>query len=281
MPQQKTGDFCSGFRREKDGRISFECSADVDAWPWLRLHPADNIAVQSTNYYSLTGVSLFAGTMDGDKWTALTEFRWRTFNSGADTRHPVRGVADTRGEDGIGYACDFFDGDGAQVYAVSGAGVVFRNRDFKAWREKAKAEVLTTSKPKNFVYAPPEDVGVSSAVESIVTPLRREGGALFVEALVTADNGFPPAHPYYDGSGDHVNSTHLTDAAQQMARLLRLEAGKGGHPIRGVVAFKRYVELERSFRISLAYSHDDLTQISLQFEQAGRPCANLSFDYAD
>lgn len=280
MSQHKQSDFCTNLARGADGRIYFDLSSDAMKWPWLRLHPANNIAVQATNYYAMTAVSRFAGSL-GEEWSALTEFAWRAFNVGKSARHPVRGVAEAGEGEAPGYVCDLFDADGARVYHVTGKGVVFRTRDFKAWREKSKAEALALPAPENFTYALPSTVGVSSTVESIVSPLRREGEEVFADALVTAANGFPPAHPYHDGSGDHVNSTHMADAAQQVAQMLRAEQGLGGWPAGGDIAFRRYVELERPFRLTLESSPADSARLAFRLEQGGRPCASIALDYGD
>lgn len=282
MTQQQRGDFCTGFERTEGAAVAFRCSADAERWPWLKLHPANNIAVQSTNYFALTGVSLFTGSMDEDRWTALTEFTWRVHDTGEGAMHPARGLAQPSDRpDDPGYACAFFDAEDRPVYDVTGAGVVFRNRDFQAWRDKARRDVLALPAPAGFEFAAPRSVGVETPVEALVSPLREEAGGLSVDALVTRENGFRPAHPYHDGSGDHVNSSHQCDAAQQVAQMIRARAGKSGYPAGGAVRFRKYIELDRPFRITLTSDPEDLSRLAFVFEQAGKPCADLNFDYAD
>lgn len=276
MTKQEQGDFCTDFAREADGAIRFRCSDAAGEWPWLRLHPADNIAVQSTNYFALTGVSYFANRMDGTKWTALTKFNWRSHQTGADARHPVRGRA-THDDDGIGYGCHFFDIDGNPVYDVSGAGVVFQTRDFEAWRAKAKAKILALPEPENFRFAAPSDVGVETQGEVFVAPLGEDSAGVHADALLTATSGFRPVHPYHGGSGDHVNSGQLCDTVQQAAQLIR----GPGYASDGSAAFARYVELERPFRVWLTSAEAGNQRLLFTVEQADVKCAEIEFRYDD
>ncbi|MEM8772528.1 MAG: hypothetical protein AAGD92_12840 [Pseudomonadota bacterium] len=279
MTKQERGDFCFGFARESDGAIAFQCSDDAERWPWLRLHPAHNIAIQSTNYFSLTGVSLFAQSLSGEQWSALTSFSWRVHNRGEGAKHPVGGRA-TQEADGISYQCAFQDGDGAPVYDVAGAGVVFRNRDFESWRAKAKAEIAALAPADRFEFAAPGDVGVETHVEVYVSPvvedpIAEDEAGPYVDALVTLENGFRPAHPYHGGSGDHVNSGHLCDAVQQGARLL----GRSSYPSAGEATFTRYVELDRPFRLTCA--SQTAQKLVFEISQGPYKCATISVSYDD
>lgn len=276
MTRQETGDFCYDCARDAAGAVTFRCSDDAEKWPWLNLHPANNIAVQSTNYYALTGVSLFAGSMDGSKWTALTQFHWRTHQTGEGARHPTGGRA-TQEDDGIGYACSFADADGRPVYDVSGAGVVFKTRDFEGWRAKAKATILALPEPTDFVFAEPAAVGVKTRSEVFVTALADSDAGPYADALMTAESAFRPAHPYHGGSGDHVNSGNLCDAVQQTAHLVR----GPGYASRGTAVFSRYVELGRPFRIQLLSDSADKNLLRFAVEQAGEKCAEIEFGFDD
>ncbi len=276
MTRQETGNFCYDFEREADGATRFRCSDDDEQHPWLRLHPADNVAVQSTNYFALTGVSRFTNRMDGTKWTALTRFEWRTHQTGSGARHPARGRA-THGEDGIGYGCQFFDADDNPVYDVSGAGVVFKTRDFEGWRAKAKAKILALPEPENFAFAAPREVGVETQVEVFVSPLAEDAAGVYADAILTATSGFRPTHPYHGGSGDHVNSGQLCDAVQQAARLIR----GPGHVAAGEAVFSRYVELERPFQVRLLEAASDHRRLDFSVEQADEKCAAITFHYDD
>lgn len=276
MTQQEQGDFCYDFAREDDGAIAFRCSDDAREWPWLTLHPADNIAVQATNYYALTGVSRFSERMDGSKWTALTKFSWRSHETGEGALHPARGRA-SHDDDGIGYACAFVDINGARVYDVSGAGVVFANRDFEAWRAKAKAKIMALPAPDNFAFAEAATVGVKTQGEVFVAPLTEDNTGVYADALLTAQSAFRPVHPFHGGSGDHVNSSHLCDVVQQTAHLIR----GSGFTRSGSAVFSRYVELGRPFRVGLAASAENNRRLSFSVEQAGAKCADIELVYDD
>ncbi len=278
MTRQESGDFCYDFARDGDRTVTFRCSDDASAWPWLNLHPAHNIAVQATNYFALTGVSLFLGEMDGEKWTALTDFQWRCHHTGEGAVHPARGRSTHSGKpDDAGYACAFVDASGAPVYDVSGAGVVFRNRDFETWRSQAKAEIAALPAPQDFRFAAPGPAGVASQGEVFVSPLSEENGVAFVDALITEETGFRPAHPYHGGSGDHVNSSHLCDAVQQAAHLL----GRTAYPVAGTAKFTRYVELGRPFRIAVAPDEGGEVRVAFEISQGRYKCAVISFYYYD
>lgn len=276
MTKQDRGDFTHSFERAADGAVLFQCDQDAEKWPWLALHPANNIALQATNYYALTGVSLFLGEMDAENWSALTTFSWRIGDGAKAGQHPVSGRSVGTGEAGSpDYACTFYDDSGNVTYEVEGAGVVFRTRDFEGWRAKAKAEILALPRPDDFPFAEPAAAGVETPDEVFVTPLQQDARGSFVNAMIDRDKGFGPIHPYHGGSGDHVNSSHLCDVAQQAARI----AGRKAFPSGGTARFTRYVELDRPFRIGIAPDAAIASRVNFDIEQAGKPCASLRFDY--
>ena len=270
---QQSNEFCYDHIVTDDGAVAFKCSGDADAYPWLKLDPANNVAIQATNYFSLSSVSAILERRDPDKWTALTSFAWRVFGGGAT--HPTHGSADARQGEGLDFGASFFGPTGDLVYRMTGTGVIFKTRDFDAWRAKAKAEAAKLPAPTGFVFASPEDAGVATAAECFVSPLREEGGAQFCEALITKEGGFPPVHPYHDGSGDHVNSSHLLDVAQQAAHLVRQTAG---FPVAGEVQFTRYVELDRAIRVRISGEKVSPT-LKLAVFQGEHQCAGISFHY--
>lgn len=281
MTASGTDKFCFDFRQTETGEIKFQCSRDKMKWPWLHLPPAHNAAIQYTNYYATMGVSAFTNTVSDSAWSALTEFEYQVGEGGVGdlARHPVRGVA-RQEQDTFGFDCDFFDEDDRLVYCVKGKGVVFRNRDFKAWRAPAKAEVLKLPLAENFDRARVDAVGARLPIEVLVEPIQEDGERVvpigtFVQALVTKAEGFQPVHPYHDGSGDHVNSAHLFDSAQQMAFMT-----VGPQlPVGGGAKFMRYVELDRPFRIELTQRNG--ARIDFSIKQADKPCVQLYFIYQD
>ncbi|MEP2101953.1 MAG: hypothetical protein ABJP02_10635 [Parasphingorhabdus sp.] len=258
-----------------DGIVAFKCSSDREQWPWLALHPFDPIVVQTINYWASVETSSARGTWDPTKWSALTQTHWACGEPGAG--HATHGVADAASDEGNPrYRLTFFDRDGSLVYRMSGAGVVFQTRDFESWRDKAKQKIAVPPAIDGFEYAPANIVGVATQRESFLSPLINHGVPT-AHALITKENGFPPAHPFLSGSGDHVNSTHLADVARQFANLL-LEGGPHLF-IGGEMNFKRYVELGRPFQIEL--THKDLSQntLSMTVQQADRLCATVELRY--
>lgn len=271
--------FCQDFHVADDGAVAFRCSDDDAAWPWLRLHPASAIPIQMLNYYALTEAGAARGDDKGEGFSALTRLAWRTYQAGPGARRAHHGLLDPPPADGgPDFVMTLFDERGRLLYRFAGAGVVFRNRDFKAWRAKSKEKALAEPEPKDFPFAAPAAVGVESKVEAIVSPLDEDDGA---EALVTARNGFPPGHPYHDGSGDHVNSGHLADAAAQVAHQIRMRGRAPTGYIAGAVQFDRYVELERPFRIARDWEEARPNALRFNIEQAGERCSTVAFFYAD
>ncbi|MCI5048558.1 MAG: hypothetical protein MRY59_13740 [Aquisalinus sp.] len=264
-----------------DGAVMFKCDTDSTKWPWLSLHPAHSIAVQSVNYFASVGASFVAGRLDPQKWSALTSLQWQTFVHADEALPATHGVMDPQPDpDKADYAISLFNAQGTPVYRFTGVGVVFQNRDFKSWRAKARAEIMALPEPDTFRYAAPEAVGALHPVESFVTELIEKKDISIVRALVTSATGFMPSHPYHDGSGDHVNAGHLCDAAQQAAHMLRHQTGKNAaYPVAGRVNFKRYVELDRPFEIRLENHLTEADRISMSFWQGEYHCADLVLQY--
>ncbi len=254
-----------------DGTVTFKCSDDQDQWPWLALTPFDPIVVQTINFWASVETAAARGTWDPKKWSALTQTEWSCGEPGVE--HAVRGIGEALGSKGSPrFQLRFFDANEALVYTISGTGVVFENRDFESWRKKAKNNVVPAQAPINFEYADARAVGVSEQKESFLSPLNN-GGTLSAQAYITRENGFPPAHPYQSGSGDHVNATHLADVARQFVNLL---LGGGNHVILGgIMHFDHYVELGHPFDIIQTRDQVNRKTISMIVEQAGRPCARI------
>lgn len=256
-----------------DGRITFSCATDASLWPWLALPPTDAIVVQTLNFYALYEVSIARGHHADGQWTALKNTRWQ--GGGAAVGHAVRGVSEAPEPGSIGYHMQFFDENDALVYTMTGEGVVFRDRDFESWRRERKAQLDTSHSAADFSYAAAAAAGVSTSVESFLAPLAETRPA--TRALITAENGFLPQHPYHSGSGDHVNATHLADAGQQYLRLLH------GEPTLtitgGSMAFMRYVELGCPFQIDLDETSAAAGSATLHITQDEGRCATLSLRY--
>lgn len=276
MAQITRPQFCSQLRVLEDDAVAFTCATDVSAWPWLALPPDDPIVIQMVNFFVSVEAGLARGEYDPTKWSALTQTDWVCGD--IDSGHATHGIAETfKAENTSRYRLTFFTATGRLLYRMSGTGVVFRNRDFEGWRAKQKLKHAEQDDLDAFAFAPAQRVGVETQIESFVAPLQTlEASA--TQALITADNGMPPAHPYLDGSGDHVNSTHIADLGRQFARLVT------GVPslrfVSGDMEFLRYVELGRRVDIMRISSPSDTKHISLQISQNGKLCARMSLGCA-
>ena len=185
--------------------------------------------------------------------------------------------------DSPSFAATFFNEQGDIVYRMTGEGVFFRTRDFKAWREKNRQTISALPACENFVYAGPDDLGVASESECLSGPLLGEGtpdqGGLWADALITSENGFAPGHPYHAGSGDHVNAPHILDAVRQAAHMARRREGFSLTIRGGKAAFSRYIELGHPFRVGIENQTPDETQMTVS--QGDRLCSTVTLSYGD
>ncbi|VAW00812.1 hypothetical protein MNBD_ALPHA04-2122 [hydrothermal vent metagenome] len=258
-----------------DGTVVFKCSSDKNQWPWLALDPFDVIVVQTINYWTAVETGAARGTLDTGKWSALTRTEWTCGKQGVG--HATHGLGHAFGVDGDPhYSLIFFDKSGSLVYSIRGKGVVFQNRDFESWREKAKEKTPPPFSVDEYQYASADAVGVATQREVFLSPLIK-GDTPSAQALITKENGFPPAHPWLSGSGDHVNSTHLADAARQFANLLPGE--RSPDVVSGEMRFKRYVELGYPFQIEQVLETDSQNAVSIVVKQAERLCATVTLRY--
>ena len=282
MPNTAPNKFTHSHVIIDDDAIAFKCDDDRDKFPWLTLHPANGIVVQTLNYYALVEASQALGRFEENKWTALTRQQWKYFG-GSETPesenlgHATHGMMTPAGEPGSpDFRLTFFNAEGEALYSMTGTGIVFRNRDFKAWRSKGRDEIMALPEPSGFEYAQPKQLGVGAGKECFLSPLLHGDGPPAADALFTSENAFQPAHPYHDGSGDHVNACQQVDAAQQMAHLVMSPASGTLRFAAGEVSFKRYVELDRPFRIQLAEDQSTPPQLTFVIEQGGYPCSKIT-----
>ncbi|NNC73436.1 MAG: hypothetical protein HKN78_11260 [Sphingomonadaceae bacterium] len=276
MPKASSDQFTHSHIVSDDGTVRFGCSSDAGRWPWLALDPFDPIVVQTINYWASVETGAARGSFDPAKWSALTQTEWTCGETGVG--HATHGIAEASREDGTpGNALSFFDAHDALVYRMSGTGVVFENRDFEGWREKAKRELPPPPDAGEFHYAAADSVGVAAQGWSYLSPLI-EVDRPSALALITKENGFPPAHPYLSGSGDHVNSTHLVEAGRQFACLVH--RGRSITCTGGEMHFMRYVELGYPFQIALADDLSSQNAIAMAVHQADRACAKITLKFA-
>ncbi|MEM7328740.1 MAG: hypothetical protein AAF437_08380 [Pseudomonadota bacterium] len=274
MPKPFPDAYTHSHTVSSDGQVWFECTDDVEIWPWLALNPIHPILVQTINFWGSVESGEALGTFDPEKWSALTHCEWTC--GAPDVGLPVRGTYETlqRG-DKMRYQLRFFDGTDAEVVRISGVGVVFRTRNFEGWREETK-EKFEKPDTAGFVYAPAEAVGVATQSESFLSPLRRDA-VVTASGLITKANGLRPAHPYIGGSGDHVNSTHMGEVGRQFGELLV------GEPLinrAGEMSFMHYVELGRPFEVELIAHDAAAQQFSLVVRQRGKDCTKIEMAYA-
>lgn len=258
-----------------DGTVAFKCSSDDAAWPWLSLPWFHPVTVQSINFFASTEASREQADYVPDKWSALTKMSWQCGDpAGGPASHGI--FEPQNGETTLGYTMTFFDATGALAYRMSGEGVVFRTRNFEAWRSKDKPHL---EQAPEIEYASNRLLGVQTGIECFLSPKSGERDP-FAIGFISAENGLPPAHPYLDGSGDHVNSTHLVEASRQFVSLL-----KNGAPFNvrgGEMTFSRYVELGRPFKISRTDSDSSPAhRFHMSIQQSEKVCATVILDCND
>lgn len=272
MAKQFSRSYTSDHRIQEDGAVTFLCSTNTDEWPWLTLGAHHPVTVQAQNFWTSVGAILALGGMKDGQWSALTWTHWEC--SFGECGMAVRGLytREISGDD-ENYIIELFDHADRVTVRMRGRGVVFRNRNFEEWRGKAKREAEAHLPQPAFAFAAREAVGISPAEHAFVGALAPDGGA--VPALITRENGLPPANPMLSGSGDHVNSVHMIEAARQALCLISGDpsAGVSG----GEMELNRYVELGTPFDLKIAAQSAHETCFEL--EQLGRVCARLTLRF--
>ncbi|WP_370190787.1 hypothetical protein [Qipengyuania sp.] len=252
---------------EADGSVTFACSQDTQTWPWTAIGPHHPGAIQAASYWLSVESAMALGGWDPDKWSALTWTRWACGEPGVGRMAHGR-YERVRIDGKESFSIHLYDAQDALVCRLDGRGVVFRTRDFEKWRSQAK-EASAKVASAGFGYADPEVLGLDESEFAFLGPL---DGARAI-GLLDADNAMPPAHPWLDGSGDHVNSAHLAEVARQFTSLLR-----GGAPFRVTKAemrFDRYVELGVPFEVERVGGTEN--RVTMQLRQSGRACTWIDY----
>ncbi|MFW2350171.1 hypothetical protein [Qipengyuania sp.] len=271
MPRAYGKHFTHDHVVDADGTVVFACSQDPQAWPWTAIGPHHPGAIQAASYWLSVESATALGGWDPDKWSALTWTRWACGDPAVGRMAHGR-YERVRIEGKESFSVHLYDAEDALVCRLDGRGVVFRTRDFEKWRSEAK-EASAKVASAGFAYANPEELGLDTGEFAFLGPLDH-GRAI---GLLDAANAMPPAHPWLDGSGDHVNSAHLAEVARQFVSLLR-----GGAPFRVTQAemrFDRYVELGVPFEIERTGGENDF--VSMQLRQSGRDCTRIEYRIAD
>lgn len=273
MPPQYTDPYAFDYERSQDGSVRFSCSTDVERFGWLALPPQHPAVIQTQNFWASIGAIIELDGIEASKWTALTWTDWECGMIGVG--HAVRGTY-TRTEAGGGpaYAIALFDEEGRRIAKMRGRGVVFRHRNFAKWRETSKADARKARPEARFVFADRSALGLTSGEFPFVAPLDATR-ADRVDALVTQQNGLPPANRYLGGSGDHVNSTHIAEVARQA--LCLMEGRPDVKILSGEMSLTRYVELGTPIRLEVR--DRDTRSIRLKLTQIGRVCSEIGLNW--
>ena len=267
MPGPHGKAFTSDHVVHGDGSVEFACSQDVSGWPWAALHPHHPGAIQALSYWVSVECAAALGSWDPGKWSALTWTRWEcgdpdvgAYASGTYRRTTIDGKES--------FSIDFADAEGRNICRLDGRGVIFRTRDFEAWRTGEKA-IAPKSSSEEFPYVDPHLLGLPRDERPFLC--RVENGT--AQGLLDAANSMPPNHPWLDGSGDHVNSAHLAEVARQFVSLLR--EGQPFRVTRAEMAFRHYVELGSPFTIERLGEDDG--EIAMRVRQSGHECTEIRY----
>lgn len=281
--QHPANPYSFAHRVEDDGSVAFQCSQDVGANPWLALPAHHPVVVQTQSFWTAVGASSALQGWEQTKWTALTWIDWKLGEAGGG--HATRGIYRPDSEEGkLGYVIELFNAGGAVVVTIRGRGVVFRNRNFEQWRKEAKQEAQKSGQKSGqksdqqaapltqFQYCDPETLGLTRGERVFIAPF--DHARRYIEALVTAENGFPPGNAFIGGSGDHVNSTHLHELARQALFAIK---GQTDIDTSGTMELNRYVELGAPLKLNIA--HVDASSAIFEVEQVGKICAKITLRF--
>jgi len=266
-PNYSVNPYASDCRVQDDGSVTFGCSQDTGINPWLTLPPHHPVVIQTQAFWTSVGASVTLNGMEATQWSALTWINWEL--GAGEGGHAVRGTY-TRDQtsENQSYEVVLFNADGAPIVTIQGKGVVFRSRNFEQWREGSKEEARKAALPEGFTYVGRDALGLTEEERVLVAPFDPKSG--FVEALVNAENGFPPGNPMIGGSGDHVNSTHFHELARQALFLIK---GRTDIDTSGTMSLNRYVELGTPLRLKIREQAE--SSITFELEQLGKGCAEI------
>lgn len=268
--------YADDVQQKSDRLASFRCSTDQSEWPWLALPAQHPIVIQTQNFWTSVGVTQAVGTRDDSKWSALTWTDWELGELDAGTA--AHGTFERTGTgDDLAFTTKLFDSADRLIVRISGKGVVFRNRNFEKWREGSKGDARERcAAPSDFQYASRALLGLSDKEPPLMSELSETGGVLSYEALITRENGLVPGHPYFSGSGDHVNAAHLSEIGRQTVS--QLNGGAHIHILRGEMDMHRYVELGTAFSVTITEQGDNHAKMAVA--QLERSCALITMHWA-
>jgi len=262
----------------EEGRIEFGYDLDPERWPWLTLPPRHPVVLDKVQYFSAVTASLVSGSLEPGTRSALTRIGWSCRGEGE--HHATRGVLEPwSGGRRAGYRLAVHDDAGHEIARIRGEGFAFADRDFDAWRARAKSEARAAAgEPPE--PADPAAAGLGPGGHCFVSAPFTRSAARVAVARIGAANGFHPAHPFHTGTGDHVNAAHLLDCALQAAHLMAEPAGRLVC-VGGDAEFLRFVELDVPFEIRLCSrdrSQAGHTRLGFAIDQAGRENARIALE---
>ena len=266
-PNHLANPYSSDHKVQSDGSVTFNCSLDEQANPWLALPPHHPVVIQTQSFWTAVGSSIALQGMEATQWSALTWIDWELGSGNGG--HAVRGEyrAD-RDSEQPHYSIVLFNAADETIVTIKGRGVIFRNRNFEKWREGSKQEARMAVPSESFVYADKTALGLTEDERVLVAPF--DPATSSVEALVTDANGFPPGNPMIGGSGDHVNSTHLHELARQALFLIKRRTDIDTS---GTMSLNRYVELGAPVRLHIEDQADNA--MTFEVAQMEKPCAQI------
>lgn len=262
-------------------QVSLGYDLNRDRWPWLALPPDHPVLVEKYQYFSAVTAGWAVFDRASSAHSALTKLVWTCEAASVQGEHATRGRCTLwQNERDMGYELVTHTEAGQAVVTFRGEGFAFADRDFKAWRAKARQAAFDQTPSVDFAPAGPASVGLDANGVSFVSPLRDTGGLPYATALVTTARGFHPAHPFHTGSGDHVNAGHLFDCALQTAHLV-LNADVPLRCIGGKAEFKRFIELDLPFTIGLrrrGQTGASVSQLEFLLSQTARENAIITLE---
>jgi hypothetical protein len=259
---------------QSEFRVAFDCSEDAAQWPWLALPAQHPLVIQTQNFWTSVGATQAIGSRDDDKWSALTWTDWELGDRKAGMAQ--RGVFERKGKEGeMAFTTTLYDKLDRKIVTIGGKGVIFKNRNFEDWREGSKSVASKAKLPQgDFVYATQKQLGLSRLEPPLLGPLAQNNETLATQALITKSNGLMPGHPFFSGSGDHVNAPHLAEIGRQTASLLNASLLREGAQLEitsGEMDMHRYIELDTPFAVVLE-EHTDV-MAKLRVRQLEKSCA--------
>lgn len=272
-------------------RLRFELDSDAKRWPWLTLpawHPA--LAGKLSFFTGIkAGEDLFA--LPTSMASAVTHIGWENHLPCLRGSPAVGGIIGTeQSEQRFRYDSEFQDADGQPQQTIRAEGVIFRQRDFGGWRRRMKQtmQAVDQMRPQDFGFAEPASAGVDSGRECFVSPLHESRQGLACYALLDADSGFAPGHPWHTGTGDHVNAAQQLDICWQASHLIGRAQGwwRPGQMYvcsGGQAAFRQYLELGAPIAVRLKSWRPLNNGWRLRFElaQAGKVATEIRLEISD